>query len=266
MSLLPIGRSPFPATGTTADGSATAPYITETAGQAGLDAIEAAYTIADGDNVVIDAAGDPVWYRAALVGADIHWYTPILGGTPSATRDGLRDEDPASPGWTVVNAVDYDGITAGRISVRCPSTTGQSAYTGTKVAKGAASLVMLVVNDAKLDPGALGGSSLLCAFGCEYTGGAIGFGVFGDSDNWQVNGDSAIDTGVSATTERAVELYYDVSAGRAYVRFDRSAQLQHIDVGANAGGFSAMCVAICSNPSGTVRVLSFSSFCAGYLT
>lgn len=265
MTLLPTLRSPFPASGgTTADGSATAPYITETAGQAGLDAIAAANTIADGDWCVIDAGGDPVLYRAAVIGSRVFWYTPLLGAASTSAEDGVLEEDPADDRGMVEapgtgGAIDYDSTVASRIGILSGNTGGQASIIQSKTARAARNLMFLVAEDVKVDAVSGSSSDIIAFLSLTTTGGQIGFVVAGDTDEWQIGGDSNVPLGVTATTESTLELYYDATAGRAFVRVNRGAQLISADVGYASGVVTAFLMAGSQYIDSAARTLSFSS-------
>lgn len=263
MSLLPIGRSPFPGSaGATADGSAEFPYSTDTSGQAGLDAIAAANTIATGDYAIIDRTGYPVMFRAIVKGARVYWYRNLFG-RGIAQFDGVLEEDPGDDaGWTEVAAtggkVDWDDSVAGRVAVISGSSVGASMARSFEL-KAAATYMAIVLTDAKVDSITAGSSALIAAATLTTDTSAIGLGVADDTDTWLVKGSTEADLGITATTAATLELYYDAGEGRAYVAVDRGPIIQSVDVAMDTGSFAEMLAAVAVHANSTQHSLEFTS-------
>ena len=206
MGLFPgllFGAPPAPPAAIVRDGSASLPWITDTAGQAGLDAIEAAHTVIDGQYAVIGASTTPVLYTANVTSGVITWFRPLLGATISSVN--AIASDPGGAGWSesiaAGGAIDFDSTEANRIAVVSGSASGQSVA-GTPDTRGATDAMCMVIQRAKAtDPG---GSAVQSATWRLYDSGA------------------SFDTGIDNSVETTIEVYQDRVNNGVLVVVDRS--------------------------------------------
>jgi|DEB0MinimDraft_10_1074344.scaffolds.fasta_scaffold13859_6 hypothetical protein len=229
MGLFPgllFGAPPAPPAAIVRDGSASLPWITDTAGQAGLDAIEAAHTVIDGQYAVIGASTTPVLYTANVTSGVITWFRPLLGATISSVN--AIASDPGGAGWSesiaAGGAIDFDSTEANRIAVVSGSASGQSVA-GTPDTRGATDAMCMVIQRAKAtDPG---GSAVQSAtFGVRTSsGGGRGQFLVTTSGNttWRLyDSGASFDTGIDNSVETTIEVYQDRVNNGVLVVVDRS--------------------------------------------
>lgn len=263
MSLLPLARSPFPS-GAPADGSAARPYITTTAGAAGLASLESTYTIKNGDTGIIDAAGDPIVYRAVVIDSAVHWYAPVLGGAfDDAT--GLRLVDPSTAAFTEVlpsdgnGAIDFDTTVANRIALRSGTSAAQSAMIASTLTQDSSELCVAVLTDLKVAAVSGSAADFTAGFIVNTTagdGGGVGLAVYGDRDEWKLNNDYV---GATATTENTIEVSFDLASSLAWVRLNRGATLQRVGTSLSPSFGTSLLTVVANYADSAQRTLSFSS-------
>lgn len=268
MSLLPVVRSPFPG-GAPADGSPARPYTTTMAGAAGLAALEAAHTIADGDTVIIDAAGDAVVYRAVVVGGALHWYAPVLGDSFDAVV-GIRGADPAASGFTETvptgGAVDYNTTVSQHVVLMSGASAGQSAFAASTLAQAANTRMAVVLADARVVTVSGSASDAIAGVVLNTTakgGGGVGIALFGDRADWRVGDTYA---GIDVTSSHTIEVSFDADAEHAWIRLNRSAKLHRAAATVSQSFGTAFCTAFCNFADSSQRRLQFKALLAGRIS
>ena len=192
-------------------GAAANPHFTTISGQDGLDWIEAAYSIKDGDYAVIDSGQDAVIFRASVDSGVVTWIRPYMYEGEDwdvDTIDTINSDNYTDWTHNGNGTVDFDSTVADRIALSNTSGSGTLTLLSPTNRPTKSDSFFFINERAKFDTSPIPSATLL-RNQVNSTSGGIRCQVDGDvsTTEWSLEVTIERAIGVTFDTEKTIEVY-----------------------------------------------------------